>query len=96
MSKRRRRARLSGKVESRPVLQGTASAHVGVVLTTPQGEEVILQRVGGNAFQDSVTQSLAGRRVSVEGYRLGSVFRFDKCSDEGPANEPRPAARRRS
>jgi hypothetical protein len=96
MSKRRRRDKLSGKAESRAVLQGTASAHVGVVLTTPQGDEVILQRVGGNAFQDPVTQSLAGRRVSVEGYRLGSVFRFDKHSDEGPADPPLLAPRRRS
>jgi hypothetical protein len=96
MSKSRPRARLSGTADRRPVLQGTASAHVGVVLTTPQGDELILQRVGGNAFQDPVTLALAGRRVSVEGYRLGSVFRFDKWSDEGPAGEPTPPTRRRA
>lgn len=93
MSRRRRRDTVAGQVEARAVLKGTGSAHKGVVLTTPAGEELILQRVGGNAFQDPTTRALAGRRVTVEGYRLGGVFRFTRVVEEEPAEPAAPRHR---
>lgn len=81
---RRKPELVEGYVESGVVLKGTASQHVGVVLTTDQGEKLRLQRIGGNPFSDELTQSLVGQRVRLEGYRLGSVFRFEK---QEPASE---------
>lgn len=46
------------------------------MLRTDSGERVILQRAGGNPFDDAQTRELTGREVRLEGYRLGSVFRF--------------------
>ena len=67
---------IEGIVEEHPVLRGTASEHQGVILTTAAGEKLRLQRIGGNPFSDPVTKSLIGRKVSLQGYRLGNVFRF--------------------
>ena len=78
MAQKRKPELVEGYVESDVVLKGTASQHEGVVLTTDQGEKLRLQRIGGNPFSDEVTKSLVGQRVRLEGYRLGSVFRFDK------------------
>jgi len=61
----------------------TASEHVAVVLRTDEGEELILQRVGANPFKDPEGEKLVGHRVTVEGYRLGKVFRYVAVS---PAN----------
>ena len=69
---------VAGRVESRRVLKGTGSEHEGIVLTTADGERLRLQRLGGNPFADAETQALAGHRVELEGYRLGSIFRFTK------------------
>lgn len=74
----RRLEQLSGKVESQLVRRGTASEHQAVVLVTEQGERVILQRIGGNPFDDSETRILVGHRVEVEGYRVGDILRFTK------------------
>lgn len=78
MAPKRKPELVEGYVESGVVLEGTASQHEGVVLTTDEGEKLRLQRIGGNPFSDEVTKSLVGQRVRLEGYRLGSVFRFDK------------------
>jgi hypothetical protein len=67
---------LEGRVIAKTVLRGTASEHTGVVLETPAGEHLRLQRVGGNPFADPVTRGLVGRVVSVKGVRLGDIFRF--------------------
>ena len=67
---------IEGLVEERTVLKGTASQHEGVVLTTNDGEKLRLQRIGGNPFADAVTRRLVGRKVSLQGYRRGGVFRF--------------------
>ena len=77
MAKQERRLeQLTGKVESQLVHRGTASEHQAIVLVTEQGERIVLQRIGGNAFDDSETRRLDGRRVEVEGYRIGDVLRF--------------------
>jgi hypothetical protein len=68
--------RVEGNVVVETVLRGTASEHVGAVLRTPAGERLHLQRIGGNPFGDEETDSLHGRNVEIEGYRLDGVFRY--------------------
>lgn len=68
-----------GHVEPQRVARGTGSEHTGVVLTTPDGEQLVLQRIGGHPFSDPETRSLAGHDVAVEGFRLGRVFRYTKA-----------------
>ena len=71
--------RLSGKAVRKIVKPGTASEHDAVVLCTDAGDEVILQRIGGNPFDDAETRKLAGHDVSVEGFRLNDIFRYQKA-----------------
>lgn len=82
MAQKPKLEKLAGRVCSQAVLQGTASAHEGVVLETTDGERVRLQRIGGNPFQDDVTSALVGKTVSVAGYRLGDIFRFTEVEEE--------------
>ena len=58
------------------VNEGTGSAHTGVVLQGDSGETVPIVRIDANPFDDADTRALAGRRVVIEGYRVGSEFRF--------------------
>ena len=67
---------LEGTVTRSLVRRGTASEHHAVVLCTDNGEELILQRIGGNAFDDPQTIALVGARVAAAGYRLGRLFRY--------------------
>ena len=68
---------LTGVVERELVRPGSAGEHEAVVLRLESGERVILQRRGGNPFDDAQTQRLAGHRVRVKGFRLESgVFRY--------------------
>ncbi len=67
---------LTGTAVSELVRPGTAGEHQAVVLHLDDGGHVILQRRGGNPFDDPQTRSLAGHRVRVTGYRLTDVFRF--------------------
>lgn len=74
---------LHGRVVARRVLKGTASEHDGIVLETDDGEQLILQRIGANPFDDEVTRGLAGRQVRVKGVRLGYLFRFTDYDSTG-------------
>ncbi|MCC7033381.1 MAG: hypothetical protein IT179_11170 [Acidobacteria bacterium] len=67
---------LCGHVARTRVRHGTGSEHIAVVLRTDEGEELILQRIGANPFEDPEGEKLVGHRVTVEGYRLGNVFRY--------------------
>ncbi len=67
---------LQGTVTRSLVRRGTASEHHAVVLCTDAGEELILQRIGGNSFDDPHTTALVGERVAASGYRLGRLFRY--------------------
>ena len=49
---------------------------MAVVLVTGDGKRLILQRIGGNPFDDAATRDLAGQRVNVAGYSLGDIFRY--------------------
>jgi hypothetical protein len=68
--------RLSGTAEFEVVRRGTGGEHKAVVLHLGGGEKVILQRRGGNPFDDPETRRLVGHRVRVAGFRLDTVFRF--------------------
>ena len=74
----RKLERLTGRVAGELVRRGTASEHRAIVLHSPAGDRLILQRIGGNAFDDAETKELEGHAVRVEGFRLGDVFRFTK------------------
>lgn len=78
----RRLEKIEGRAEAEKVQRGTASEHAGVVLTTPDGEKLILERIGGNPFQDVETESLIGREMVVEGFRVGRVFRYNKATEK--------------
>jgi hypothetical protein len=81
MSKRRLET-IEGRAASETVHRGTASEHEGVVVTTLDGEKLVLERVGGNPFEDGDTQVLIGHEVAVEGFRLGSIFRYVKATEK--------------
>jgi hypothetical protein len=76
---------LSGRAEQEVVKKGTASEHTAIVLTTDDGERLILQRIGGNPFEDAETKQLAGHVVRVEGFRLGDIFRYKKAERDSDA-----------
>ena len=82
MAPRKKPEQLQGVVRRELVRKGTASEHRAVVLHTDAGEALILQRIGGNAFDDPATKALAGKRVVAEGFRLGRVFRYVSASAE--------------
>ena len=74
--------RLRGAVSNRFVRRGTASQHDAVVLRTEKGEELILQRIGGNPFDDPDTRGLVGRTIVIEGHRAGRIFRYLAAWDD--------------
>lgn len=77
----RERVTVCGTAREEVVRRGTASEHTAVVLETADGERLILQRVGGNPFDDAQTRSLAGHRIEVEGYRVGRELRYVEVRD---------------
>lgn len=88
---------VTGEVHRAPVRQGTASAHVALVLTTDDGEELILQKLGTNPFVNPDADLLDGRRVEIEGYRLGRVLRYaDVPGLQDAGRVPAVSARKRN
>ena len=81
MEEKRQLERIEGQVEAQRVLKATGSEHTGIVLTTSRGEQLRLQRVGGNPFKDAMTEALAGSKVLLEGFRLDNVFRYVRVCD---------------
>ena len=67
---------LTGRVVQSLVRPGSAGEHDAVVLQLAEGPEIILQRRGGNPFDDPDTKRLVGHTVRVTGFRIGEVFRF--------------------
>ncbi len=76
--------RLGGVVRLGARRRGTASEHVGAVLHTEAGEAVPLVRIDANPFDDPDTRALDGRRVQLEGYRVGAEFRFVRVLSNDP------------
>jgi hypothetical protein len=67
--------------------KGTGSEHVAVVLASNDGRRLILQRIGGNPFDDAATRGLVGQTVAVEGFTLGDIFRYVKAEPSGSAGK---------
>ena len=66
---------LSGDVVRKQVGQGTKSEHLAIVLTTDDGREFILRRLGGNAFKDPELESLIGHKIKGAGEIIaGATF----------------------
>jgi hypothetical protein len=76
MPPNRKLERVEGRCLAAPVRRGTASEHKGILLETPDGERLLLVRIGGNPFEDPQTASFAGTNVVVEGYRVGNELRY--------------------
>ena len=74
--------RLRGAVSEERVRRGTGSEHQAVVLHTEGGEDLILQRIGGNPFDDDDARTLIDRTIVVEGHRLGRLFRYLNARDD--------------
>jgi hypothetical protein len=72
----RQLVKLRGMVRKKRVKRGTGSEHIGVVLTTEEGERLTLVRLGGNPFHDASTRALVGKEVVVEGYLIGNEMRY--------------------
>jgi len=76
MSPNRNLEKVKGRVSLATVRRGTASEHTGVVLDTPEGDRLILVRLGSNPFEIEESRDLAGRELEVEGYRVGNELRY--------------------
>ena len=76
MPSERKLERLRGQVSLETVRRGTGNEHVGVVLRTSEGERWTLIRLGSNPFDDPEIRKLSGRTIEVEGYSVGSEFRY--------------------
>lgn len=75
----RKPQRLTGTAAREIVRRGTGGEHRATVLLVARGQRLILQRRGGNPFDDARTRRLAGHRVRVTGYHLGDIFRFTEA-----------------
>jgi hypothetical protein len=72
---------LEGRVERRPLGQGTKSAHPGMVLVLADGSFHVLRRAGGSAYADPTFEAMEGRRVKLRG-RLRPNFFLVESEDE--------------
>jgi hypothetical protein len=69
-----------GTVTQALVSPGSKSERQAVVLDT-DGQRFILRRPGGNPFQDSVLDSLVGKRLRAVGDVYGSNFTLMEWSE---------------
>jgi hypothetical protein len=73
---------LEGRVEKRPLGQGSKSAHEGMVLVLADGSYHVLRRPGGNAFRDPALEALEGQQVRLRGRIRPNFFLLDPMDDE--------------
>jgi hypothetical protein len=66
--------KMTGTVTQTLIAPGSKSEHRGVVLRTPDGNELILRRAGGNAFRDEVLEALVGKQITGTGIVAGQTF----------------------
>jgi hypothetical protein len=69
-----RTRRITGVVANADISRGSKSEHQGVVLRTQRGEEFVLRRAAGNAFQDEALDALVGTTISGRGIVSGKTF----------------------
>lgn len=72
---------LEGRVERRPVAQGSKSARHAMVLVLPDGRIHLLRRVGGNALRDPALDALEGRTLRLRGRLRPGFFLVDALPD---------------
>ena len=68
---------LEGRVERRPLAQGTKSAHRGMVLVLADGSVQVLRRAGGHAYVDPFFEAMEGRQVRLRGRLRRNFFLVD-------------------
>jgi len=69
-----RTRQIVGVVTKADISPGSKSEHQGVVLRTRSGEEFVLRRLGGNAFNDESLEALVGTTISGNGMVSGKTF----------------------
>jgi hypothetical protein len=67
-------AEIRGRVIRKPYAVGSKSEHEAVMLQTETDGDVLLRRVGGNAFHDEVLEGLVGRELQFQGELRGNTF----------------------
>ncbi|MEK8031488.1 hypothetical protein AACH06_11725 [Ideonella sp. DXS29W] len=73
---------LQGRVEKRPLGQGTKSAHPGMVLVLPDGRWHVLRRAGGHAYSDPMFEAMEGQQVRLRGRLRPNFFLVDGLDEE--------------
>lgn len=68
---------LEGRVERRPLGQGTKSAHPGMVLVLADGSFHVLRRAGGHAYADPKFEAMEGQQVKLRGRLRPTYFLVD-------------------
>ncbi len=68
---------LEGRVERRPLGQGTKSAHPGMVLVLADGSFHVLRRAGGHAYADPKFEAMEGQQVKLRGRIRPTYFLVD-------------------
>jgi len=58
---------MTGKVIKKRISEGSKSDRPAVLLVTDDGEHV-LQRQGGNPFNDGILDALVGKTITCEGF----------------------------
>ena len=66
--------RLTGMVTRTRIAPGSKSNRVGVALRTESGDEYVLRRRGGNAFQDDTLEKLVGTTITATGLVADNTF----------------------
>ena len=66
--------KITGAVKESRIAAGSKSDHGGIVLRTPQGDEYVLRRMGGNTFRDPVLGKLVGETITGTGLVAGNSF----------------------
>ena len=72
-----RTQKITGTVTRANLAPASKSEHVGVVLRTPEGNEYVLRRAGGNAFRDEVLEDLVGKTITGSGTLAGQTLILD-------------------
>jgi hypothetical protein len=66
--------RITGTVTRTRIAPGSKSDRVGVTLRTAKGDEYVLRRLGGNAFQDDSLEKLVGSTITATGLLADNTF----------------------
>ena len=65
---------VKGRVVRKRVGAGSKSDHSAVCLQTARGQEYVLRRMGGNAFEDPELDALVDQEIEGEGKLAGQTL----------------------